>query len=84
MSDISISASAAPTLLPPYYFQNEGVDFNLISDADLSMLSNDLVNGNPLYHECSPLKLSAIVVSLLGMTMVLSESLSLPLESRCS
>jgi len=48
MSDISISASAAPTLLPPYYFQNEGVDFNLISDADLSMLSNDLVNGNPV------------------------------------
>ncbi|QCD83517.1 Acyl transferase/acyl hydrolase/lysophospholipase [Vigna unguiculata] len=47
MSDISISASAAPTLLPPYYFQNDGVDFNLISGADLSMLSNDLVNGNP-------------------------------------
>jgi len=48
MSDISISASATPTLLPPYYFQNDGVDFNLISGADLSMLSNDLVNGNPV------------------------------------
>ncbi|QCD94142.1 Acyl transferase/acyl hydrolase/lysophospholipase [Vigna unguiculata] len=50
MSDISISASTTPTLLPPYYFQNDGVDFNLISDADLSMLSNDLVNGNPPYR----------------------------------
>ncbi|XP_014516153.1 patatin-17-like [Vigna radiata var. radiata] len=50
MSDISISASAAPTLLPPYYFENDGVEFNLISGADLSMFSildDSLVNGNP-------------------------------------
>jgi len=48
MSDISISASAAPTLLPPYYFKNHGVDFNLISGAELSMLNENLVNGNPV------------------------------------
>ncbi|XP_027906812.1 patatin-05-like [Vigna unguiculata] len=33
LSDICISASAAPTLLPPYYFKNDGVEFNMISGA---------------------------------------------------
>ncbi|QCE04857.1 Acyl transferase/acyl hydrolase/lysophospholipase [Vigna unguiculata] len=70
MSDISISASAAPTLLPPYYFENDGVDFNLISGADLSMISNDLVNGNPTRATVSEVlrhnKYSKIVVLSLG------------------
>jgi len=48
LSDICILASAAPTLLPPYYFKNDGVEFNMISGADLSSISNDLVNGNPV------------------------------------
>jgi len=30
LSDISIGTSALPTLLPPYYFQNDGVEFNLV------------------------------------------------------
>lgn len=50
MSDISISASAAPGVLPPYYFENDGVDFNLINGADLSFISDELVNGNPVNY----------------------------------
>ncbi|KAK7382842.1 hypothetical protein VNO80_01949 [Phaseolus coccineus] len=30
LSDICIGTSAAPTYLPPYYFQNDGTEFNLI------------------------------------------------------
>jgi len=30
LSDICISTSAAPTQLPPYYFVNDGVEFNMI------------------------------------------------------
>ncbi|XP_058746850.1 patatin-like protein 6 [Vicia villosa] len=30
LSDISIGTSAAPTLLPPYHFENDGAEFNLI------------------------------------------------------
>ncbi|BAT96836.1 hypothetical protein LR48_Vigan11g164700 [Vigna angularis] len=30
LSDISISTSAAPTQLPPYYFVNDGVEFNMV------------------------------------------------------
>ena len=48
LSDICISASAAPTLLPPYYFKNDGVEFNMISGADLSMFEDSLVDGNPV------------------------------------
>ncbi|TKY68903.1 Patatin group A-3 [Spatholobus suberectus] len=33
MSDICIATSAAPTLLPPHYFQNDGVDFITIDGA---------------------------------------------------
>ncbi|RDX60531.1 Patatin-like protein 1, partial [Mucuna pruriens] len=33
MSDICIATSAAPTALPPYYFQNDGVDFNMVDGA---------------------------------------------------
>ncbi|WVZ16792.1 hypothetical protein V8G54_009774 [Vigna mungo] len=30
LSDIAISTSAAPTKLPPYYFVNDGVEFNMV------------------------------------------------------
>ncbi|RDY10580.1 Patatin-like protein 1, partial [Mucuna pruriens] len=30
LSDICIGTSAAPTYLPPYYFENDGTEFNLI------------------------------------------------------
>ncbi|WVZ17370.1 hypothetical protein V8G54_010352 [Vigna mungo] len=30
LSDICISTSAAPTQLPPYYFVNDGVEFNMV------------------------------------------------------
>jgi len=30
LSDICISTSAEPTQLPPYYFVNDGVEFNMI------------------------------------------------------
>ncbi|KAK8464666.1 hypothetical protein PHAVU_010G047000 [Phaseolus vulgaris] len=30
LSDVCIGTSAAPTYLPPYYFQNDGTEFNLI------------------------------------------------------
>ncbi|XP_047158188.1 patatin-17-like [Vigna umbellata] len=73
MSDISISASAAPTILPPYYFENDGVEFNLISGADLSMFSildESLVNGNPTRATVSEAlrhnKYSRILVLSLG------------------
>ena len=30
LSDICISTSAAPTQLPPHYFVNDGVEFNMV------------------------------------------------------
>ncbi|KAJ1439543.1 Patatin-like phospholipase domain [Sesbania bispinosa] len=30
LSDICIGTSAAPTYLPPYYFENDGIQFNLV------------------------------------------------------
>lgn len=30
LSDICISTSAAPTFLPPHYFENQGKKFNLV------------------------------------------------------
>jgi len=30
LSDICIGTSAAPTYLPPYYFENDGTEFNLV------------------------------------------------------
>jgi len=30
LSDICIGTSAAPTYLPPYYFENDGAEFNLV------------------------------------------------------
>jgi patatin-like phospholipase/acyl hydrolase len=33
MSDIALGISAAPTLLPPIYFENGGDEFNLIDGA---------------------------------------------------
>jgi len=40
LSDIGISTSAAPTVLPPYYFVNDGVEFNMIDGA--------VAAGNPV------------------------------------
>ncbi|KAG2381132.1 Patatin-17 protein [Vigna angularis] len=34
LSDICISTSATPTQLPPYYFQNDGVEFNMSNFFD--------------------------------------------------
>ena len=33
LSDITLGTSAAPTLLPPYYFENDGTEFNLVDGA---------------------------------------------------
>ncbi|WVZ16607.1 hypothetical protein V8G54_009589 [Vigna mungo] len=70
MSDISISAAAAPNVLPPYYFENDGVEFNLINGADLSFISDELVNGNPTRNTVSEAlrhnKYSRILVLSLG------------------
>lgn len=30
LSDICIGTSAAPTYLPPYHFENDGAEFNLV------------------------------------------------------
>jgi len=40
LSDICISTSAAPTQLPPYYFVNDGVEFNMIDGG--------VAAGNPV------------------------------------
>ncbi|GAU20220.1 hypothetical protein TSUD_352840 [Trifolium subterraneum] len=41
MADIALGTSAAPTLLPPIYFKNDGRDFNLVDGA--------VVASNPEY-----------------------------------
>jgi len=40
LSDITISTSAAPTILPPYCFVNDGVEFN--------MADGGIAAGNPV------------------------------------
>jgi len=42
MSDICISTSAAPIALPPYYFENDGVQFNMIDGGAAA--------GNPVNY----------------------------------
>jgi len=42
LSDICISTSAAPTALPPYYFENDGVQFNMIDGGAAA--------GNPVNY----------------------------------
>ncbi|XP_027906811.1 patatin-2-Kuras 4-like isoform X2 [Vigna unguiculata] len=38
LSDILMSSTAAPTILPPYYFENDGVEFNM---ADGGIAANN-------------------------------------------
>ncbi|KAL2320223.1 hypothetical protein Fmac_029192 [Flemingia macrophylla] len=62
LSDICIATSAAPTILPPYYFENEDVEFNVVDGG--------LAAGNPTQAALSEVmrqnKDTKIVVLSLG------------------
>jgi len=37
LSDICISTSTAPRQLPPYFFENDGVEFNLVDGGEAAV-----------------------------------------------
>ncbi|KAL9303583.1 hypothetical protein ACSQ67_020846 [Phaseolus vulgaris] len=68
MSDICISTSAAPIFLPPYYFENDGVEFNMISGGTASGNPTEAAVSEVLRHNEYP---KILVLSLgTGITKI--------------
>ncbi|XP_014516102.1 patatin-1-Kuras 2 [Vigna radiata var. radiata] len=54
LSDIALSTSAAPIILPPYYFENEGVEFNMIDGAVEAGNPTQVTISEVLQHNSYP------------------------------
>ncbi|WVZ16798.1 hypothetical protein V8G54_009780 [Vigna mungo] len=54
LSDIALSTSAAPTILPPYYFVNEGVEFNMLDGAVEAGNPTQVTISEVLQHNAYP------------------------------
>ncbi|WVZ16608.1 hypothetical protein V8G54_009590 [Vigna mungo] len=54
LSDICISTSAAPTFLPPYYFENDGVEFNMIDGGVAAGNPTQAIISEVLQHNVYP------------------------------
>ncbi|BAT96838.1 hypothetical protein LR48_Vigan11g164400 [Vigna angularis] len=50
LSDICISTSATPTQLPPYYFQNDGVEFNMVDGGVAAQNPTHVTVSEVLQH----------------------------------
>ncbi|CAJ1948033.1 unnamed protein product [Sphenostylis stenocarpa] len=70
LSDICISTSAAPTILPPYYFVNNGVEFNMIDGAAAAGNPTQATVSEVLQHNKYP---KILVLSLGTGTTAIEE-----------
>ncbi|KAG2381131.1 hypothetical protein LR48_Vigan11g164300 [Vigna angularis] len=54
LSDICISTSTAPTQFPPYYFENNGVEFNLVDGGEAAVNPTQIVVSEVLQQNEDP------------------------------
>ncbi|XP_021897612.1 patatin-like protein 1 [Carica papaya] len=75
LSDICIGTSAAPTYLPPYYFQNQDHEFNLVDGGlaannptlvAISEVTKQIIKQNPDFLQLKPMDYGRYLVISLG------------------
>ncbi|GER30867.1 patatin family protein [Striga asiatica] len=75
LSDICISTSAAPTFLPPHYFENKGTKFDLVDGGvvannptlvAISEMTREAYNKNPDFFPIKPMDYGRFLVISLG------------------
>ncbi|KAE8665939.1 Patatin-like protein 2 [Hibiscus syriacus] len=75
LSDICISTSAAPTYFPPYYFENNGKEFNLIDGGiaannptlvALREVTKQIMKDNPDFSGTDPTDYTRFLVISIG------------------